>query len=190
MKQTTGKKRRKKQKKVRYHHPDLLKFSPRQIKYRQNRLAGMNIFAAATAAGYKYSYARSHATTRLERTVKVSIIDELEMAGSTNKRQAGELTRIAFEAMETEKCEVYREDDDGNITVDDAKTLREDNHARLKALDQIAKLKRQIAPSSILDGALNSDYTRVTIILEKEPNEGKKDPADAQAKSRVSLTDE
>ena len=169
----------------------LLKLTPRQLEYRKYRMQRMSIYAAAVKAGYKESYARAQAHDHLERSVKVGIIEELEMAGATNHAQARELTRIAFKAMETEKCEVYRDNGEGDIVVDEAKTEREDNHARLKALDQIAKLKRQIAPASILDGGLgNSDYTRVTIVLEKESNEGKGNPAHAETKSRVALTDE
>ena len=186
----TGKKRRKKKKSVKYYHPDLLKFTPRQLLYRKYRMQRMSIFAAALKAGYSKSYARSHAAQKVERVVKVSIIDELEMAGATNERQATELTRIAFEAMETEKCSVYRDNGEGDIVVDEARTERIDNHARLKGLDQIAKLKRQITSSSLLDSALNSDYTRVTFVLEKESNDRKNDSVDLEANSRVALANE
>lgn len=169
----------------------LLKLSPKQILYRKYRMERMSIFAAAVKAGYSVSYARGAATRKLEGLVKVSIIDELEMAGATNIRQARELTRIAFEAMETEKCEVYRDNGEGDITVEDAKTERPDNHARLKALDQIAKLKRQIVPASIAEMAgNNANYTRVTIVLEKESDGTKDNPAHRETKSRVALTDE
>lgn len=169
----------------------LLKFTPRQLLYRKYRLEGMTIFAAAMAAGYSYAYARSHACQRVERVVKVSIIDELDIAGATNRRQAREVTRIAFEAMETEECVVYRQDADGEIALEKAKTLRPNDYVRLRALQHISQLKRQIIPASIMDAVVaGAEYTRVTFVLEKEPDAGKTNLVDVKAKSRVALTHE
>jgi hypothetical protein len=168
----------------------LKRFTPRQLKYRQNRLSGMSIYAAARAAGYGAGYSRAAASQRLERLVKDSIIDELEMSGATNRAQAQELTRIAFRSMTTEKCRVYRKEEDGDIVVEDAGREIPDDHARMKALDQIGRLKKQLTTS--LDKALlDQNFTRLTIVVEKESADDNR-PANSlnpAAEPRVALTD-
>ena len=185
---------RSKRKKI---HKALLKLTPRQLKYRHNRLSGMTIYAAAREAGYSQSYARTHATDRLDRTVKDSIIDELEMIGATNKFQAKELFRIASSSMQTEKCEVYRKDEDGDVVVEDAGTKVPDDYARLRALEQIGKLKKQIS-APFEKSIFGHEYKRLIIVVENDakpednpvPNSaGRKNPVNLTPKLRVETTD-
>jgi len=174
----------------------LRKFSLRQIKYRRNRIAGMSIYAAARAAGYAQSYARANASRILEKSVKESIIDELDMAGFTNKRQAEELTRIAFSSMTTEKCEVYEKDDDGNITVAEAARQVPDDYARLRALEQGGKLKKQIS-APFEKTLFGQEYKRLIIVVENDSSaehsvigdQGGADPINRSTKLRVATTD-
>jgi len=168
----------------------LIGMTLRQVKYRKNRLAGMNIFAAARAAGYSVSYARTTASIKLERQVRASIIEELEMAGATDQAQARELSRIAFRSMTKESCRVYREDGEGGIEVEDAGKEVPDDNARLRALEQIGKLKKQISVP-FEKTMFGQDFTRLTIVVEKEPgnDNGPTDNVDAPAKPRVALTD-
>ncbi len=198
MKASSGKKLKKSRKKILQEklRNRLRKFSLRQLKYRQNRLAGMSIYAAARNAGYSQSYSRAYAAVKLERTVKDSIIDELDMAGFTNKRQAQELTRIAFGAVTTEPCRVYREDEDGDVTVEEAGREIPDNYARLRALEQGGKLKKQIS-APFEKTLFGQDYKRLIIVVENDSktensslhDTGRTDPINRPAKLRVETTD-
>lgn len=53
-------------------------------KYKKNRLAGMNIYNAARAAGYSETYAKGK-PHRIEKSVKVGMADAFERAGLTDK---------------------------------------------------------------------------------------------------------
>jgi len=55
----------------------------RQQKYKANRLAGMNQYNAARAAGYSEIYSRQ--ASRVEKLVKASLSDAFEQAGVTDK---------------------------------------------------------------------------------------------------------
>jgi hypothetical protein len=52
-------------------------------KYKKNRLAGMNQYNAARAAGYSEEYSKQ--ACRVEKLVKVSLADEFERQGFTDK---------------------------------------------------------------------------------------------------------
>ena len=52
-------------------------------KYKKNRLAGMNQYNAARAAGYSESMAR--AACRIEKSAKISMADAFEQAGITDQ---------------------------------------------------------------------------------------------------------
>lgn len=60
-------------------------------KYKANRIAGMNQYNAARAAGYSETYSRN---ARPEKFVKVCIKDALEQAGITPKYRAEELYKL------------------------------------------------------------------------------------------------
>ena len=161
----------------------LKKLSVRQMKYRKNRLAGMSIFAAAVAAGYSKSYARSTASRLLEKQVKASILEELEMAGGTDAVQCRELVNIALNATQTKYSE-----SGGFYDVPDYNT-------RKSTWELIAKLKKQLQPSSA--SLIPADgYTKLTVVVERDSNSDDKEPAHAgagnnphaKAKSRISLT--
>lgn len=173
----------------------VLQLTPRQVKYRKNRMSGMSIFAAAVGAGYTHNYARATATVRLDKLVKVSIIEELEMAGITNQAQARELARLAFKSTETEECEVYRHDEDGNIKVVKERTERPADGIRLKALEQAGKLKKQIS-APFEKSIFGQEYTRLTIVVERDPeqkpeqsDERRENNINVETESRVALTD-
>lgn len=51
-------------------------------KYKKNRLAGMNQYNAARAAGYSHNYARN---AKAERVAKASMADAFEQAGITDQ---------------------------------------------------------------------------------------------------------
>ena len=141
---------RKTQSKNRVLQEAIRKFTPQQLAYRKNRLNGLSIFASAVQAGYSRSYARTAASTKLERLVKPSIIEELEAAGATNEWQAQQALRIATEAEKYSK---------GGFIPDEG--------VRLAALDHIARLKKQTNQSNssiIPDG----QYTKLTIVVEKD----------------------
>lgn len=55
----------------------------RQQKYKSNRIAGMNQYNAARAAGYSEKYSRQ--ACRLDKLVTVSMADAFEQAGLTDK---------------------------------------------------------------------------------------------------------
>ena len=65
----------------------------RQQKYKANRIAGMNQYNAARAAGYSETTSRNH-SDRLERVMKGDIQDALEQAGITDKFQAQRLFEL------------------------------------------------------------------------------------------------
>ena len=186
-------KRRKKLKKT------LKKLTPRQILYRLNRLDGKSIFVSAVSAGYGRGYARTSASQKLERLVKASIIEELEIAGGTNQRQAEELVSIAFGSNKVNETTttIYKKDG-SEVRQKVFKDAGISNDlVRLKALDQLGKLKKQIsAPFSKLTDTVG-ELTRLVVVVEKETAEEKKELKDArsknraydQAKSRVALTD-
>lgn len=103
----------------------------RQKRYQANRIAGMSVPNAARAAGYSESYIR-HKAYLIERAAKVGIIDALEMAGLTDKRQAEELYKL---------------------------TLDEDAKIRLAAWKHISELKKQVSNDIKLDQSKH--YTKV-----------------------------
>ena len=56
----------------------------RQQKYKANRIAGMNQYNAAKAAGYSENYSKKGGS-RIEKLVKVGLADAFEQAGLTDK---------------------------------------------------------------------------------------------------------
>ena len=67
------------------------RFTLRQQRYKINRIAGMNQYNAAKAAGYSENYSRN---ARPERVVKGSIVNALEQAGLTPSYRAKEIMRL------------------------------------------------------------------------------------------------
>ena len=91
------------------------KFSLRQMKYRANRIAGMNQYNSARAAGYSEQYSLKQ-TRKIGTVVKSSILNELERAGLTDKYQA----ELLFKLTKSKKDET-----------------------KGRTLDQVAKIKGQ-----------------------------------------------
>jgi hypothetical protein len=58
--------------------------SVRQQKYKQNRLAGMNVYNAARAAGYSHTYANNRGK-QLDGRGMIGLKDAFEQAGLTDK---------------------------------------------------------------------------------------------------------
>lgn len=120
------------------------KFTIRQQKYKANRIAGMSQYNAARAAGYAEATAtKAH---RIEKGVKGSIQDALEQAGLTAKYQASKALELT-KATKVISCNVFI-DKDGKMKEADGKTLDfievADGHVQLRALEHIAKLKKQL----------------------------------------------
>lgn len=69
------------------------KFNERQMKYKANRIKGMNQYNSARAAGYSESTSRNH-NHELERVTKCDIRDALEQAGLTPTYRAKELAKL------------------------------------------------------------------------------------------------
>lgn len=59
------------------------KLTMRQKRYMKNRIAGMNQYNAARAAGYSHNFAKQ--ACRIEKVVNVRFIDLCEQAGLTDK---------------------------------------------------------------------------------------------------------
>lgn len=78
----------------------------RRKKYRANRIAGMNQYNAAIAAGYGHYTARKACV--IEKGVKRSIIDELERVGLTDAKQAQELNKLTQWPHPDTKLKVWK----------------------------------------------------------------------------------
>ena len=114
----------------------------RQAKYKKNRIAGMNMYNAAIAAGYSENYARN---ARPEKLVKGGIQAALERAGLTDKYQAEKLEKLT-KATKAISCNVYI-DKNGEMKNADGKSMDfievDDNPTQIAALKHIADLKGQ-----------------------------------------------
>ena len=174
----------------------LLKLSPRQLEYRKYRLSGLNIYASAKAAGYSESYSRGYASVKLARTVQDSITVELDLAGATNRFQAEQLMRIASSAMKMQSCTVeVMVDDEGEVHLDLQPRVVQipDEAVRLKAIEVIAKIKKQIV-TSMAALVPDSGFTRLSLIIERdkdhEDNSKSGNDDDKKASDRPSLVNE
>ena len=158
----------------------------RQIKYRRNRLLGMNRYDAGRAAGYSESYMRTQ-SKRVEDVVKASIIDELNRAGATEKVMAQQLAEIALTATKLQSCTLLvQQDENGKLKInrssDDFIEIP-DKFLRIKTWELIAKLKKQLSDQPIID---QSEHTHLTLIVEKDPD-AKEDNVPLDSETRVSL---
>ena len=170
----------------------IAKLSLRQIKYRKNRLAGMNIYAAARAAGYSENYSRNHASTKLNRIVKNSIIEELEMAGATDQLQARKLLEIALNATKQQSATFeVQEGETGDLEIrNDVRVEVPDYAVRLKGWETIAKIKKQIV-TSMAAVIPEMEFTRLSIVVEREKkdeNPRKDNGPDVEAVKSVGVT--
>ena len=136
----------------------------RQEKYKVNRIAGMNFFNAARAAGYSEAYCKGK-SYRLERVEKVGegIRDALERAGLTDKYQAKKLRELA-EATKVISCNIFV-DKDGNMKKADGKSLDfievPDASIQLIALEHIAELKK-LTSNTLIDQSQHHTIQFVT----------------------------
>jgi hypothetical protein len=76
----------------------------RQQKYKANRLLGMYPVNAARAAGYSENYAKQ--ACRVEKLVKVSLEDEFERAGLTDKAIIAHALS-GLQALKLQSCNIY-----------------------------------------------------------------------------------
>lgn len=96
-------------------------------------MAGMNQHNAAVAAGYSETYARQ--ACRIEKLVKVSILDTLERVGLTDKYQAEKLLEL---------------------------TKTDNQVIRLNALKHISELKRQVS-GVIVNQNNHTHFTKIYV---------------------------
>jgi hypothetical protein len=160
----------------------------RQIQYRKNRLLGMNRMDAGISAGYSESYMR-HRSKVVEDVVKSSIIDELNRAGATDKVLARELTNLALNAVKIQSCNVLiqkdaKEEFKVNKSANDFIEVP-DLHLRKDSIELIAKLKKHLVPTPLVD---NSEHTHLTIIIEGKPSE-QRDPDQVHPETSISIRD-
>lgn len=115
----------------------------RQIAYKKNRLAGMDKFNAARAAGYSESVARI-AGDHIES--KIDFSDVLIQAGATDKALADTLVE-ALDAYKVISCRVFI-DREGNVKNKDADGNTDDFievkdwQTRLAAVKQLCELRK------------------------------------------------
>lgn len=141
------------------------RFTLRQLKYKKNRLMGMNIYNAARAAGYSESYSKAHAAQKVERVVKVGLIDELDRAGATDQEMAKALANIAKNAKKMQSCTVEIRDNEGNLTIEDSSRVEvPDLHLQKDTWETIAKLKKHLSTEKSVNAAEN---IFITVVLDK-----------------------
>jgi phage terminase small subunit len=125
----------------------------KQEKYKANRIMGMSPENAAVSAGYSAKYARKKAY-RIERVVKVGIMDELERAGLTAKVQAQALFKLAF-AKKSQVCDLYiQKDENGKYKINENMSEFievDDNKIQLETWKHIADLKGMIVSKPLID---------------------------------------
>ena len=145
----------------------------RQIKYKKNRLIGMNQRDAAIAAGYSASMANKQ-THRLESVVKSSIVNELDRAGLTDRRIAQQLSEIASTANKLQSCDIFIQmDAEGktHLNKNSNDFIEIPDHAiRIKALELSVKLKKHLNENVILD---QSEHTHLTIVVEDKKEDAR-----------------
>lgn len=115
-------------------------------KYKQNRLKGMNQYNAARAAGYSETTARTK-NHKLEKSIKVDMIDLLDQVGLTDKALAEHIQEGLYESVKP-----YGKDGDEGP----------DWAARHKYCETILKLKGKLVEKPLID---QSNHEHVTLII-------------------------
>lgn len=81
--------------------------------YKKNRLAGMNRYNAARAAGYSHSYAMGKGR-KLEAQVEKDLRNEFQRQGLTDKAIVG-FALTGMQATKMQSCDVYIKTEDGKL---------------------------------------------------------------------------
>lgn len=129
-------------------------------KYKKNRLAGMNQYNAAIAAGYSLATAKVH-TKRLEEKAKIS--DVLERQGLTDKALANK----HMELLEAKKVMLV---DGKPMKVEDGSVSTPEYHIQIKALELAYKLKDLLRDKVEHSGKIDNNF-----IISVKDIEGKSD---------------
>lgn len=142
--------------------------------YKKNRIAGMNQYNAARAAGYSESMARTHSID-LERRVQTRISDAFERAGLTDKA----IVRHALDGLEANKVisavVVHRKTRatslaDGELFDANEKTNDfievPDWASRHKYLNTICELTERIKKRVEHSGKIDAGETKIIIVTQ------------------------
>ena len=130
-----------------------------QLRYKQNRLKGMSQKDSALAAGYS----EKSLACQVERLVRASLLEELDLAGATDQRLAKELVAVAL--VKPEK--VFASD-------------------KLKALEQICKLKGHVTDHPpVID---QSAHTYFTVVVPQEQDVAAHRDRDVDAETSLCLS--
>ena len=139
-------------------------FTPRQLKYKHNRLLGMSQYNAAISAGYSPKTA-THACD-VDRVVKSSMYEEFERAGLTGKVQAQQITEMALTASKIQNATLLvKSDETGKmVAVKSSDDFIEvpDYANRLSAHKLAAQLKGQLSDAPVVDQSQHLTFTIVT----------------------------
>lgn len=142
----------------------LFKLTPRQLKYREYRFEhGLSQEDAAIAAGYSHKVARHHAH-KIDRVAKCGIVKELERAGASDRWMANQLFDIAKNAVKSQSCMIEARQENGGLVVhEDARVEVPDIHLRKDTIELIARLKKQLTNTAVLEFR---DPQKWTIVVE------------------------
>ena len=148
------------------------KFNIRQNKYRTNRIAGMNQYNAARAAGYSENTADKHTKDLDER---ISIIDTMERLGLTDRVLIDKLIELLGATKVIGYLHNYKKEGKGGIekVSPDEVISNEfldipDNTIRTKALELALKLKGQLRDK--VDHNVAIAYTEMKRIVIEHKN--------------------
>lgn len=142
-------------------------------KYKKNRIAGMNRYNAARAAGYSESYADKCAK-KLEAQIETDLRNAFERRGWTDKAIV-EYAMEALQAMRLQACDVIVRKEDGKLVPNEnSNDFIEipDWNARHKFFATIMELTSRIKTKVEHSGKIDGPEQRIIIVY----------PADYKAK--------
>jgi len=124
-------------------------------KYKKNRLAGMNKYNAAIAAGFSESTAKVH-TKELEERAKIA--DVLERQGLTDKKL------VEKHAQLLEAAKVILDGEGQPIEVENGRLQSPEYQIQIKALELAYKLKDLLRDKVDVSGAIQHNHFYKEII--------------------------
>ncbi len=149
-------------------------------KYKKNRLAGMNKYNAARAAGFSESTAKSH-TKRLEEQIKIS--DLMERQGLTDICLLERLSQLLKASKDIYNFSGLTNEENG-VAV---KLGTPDWGARAKGLELALKMKELLRDKVEHSGEIKGGQKVVVIVRE---NGAESNRREGQIPSRVSILQE
>jgi phage terminase small subunit len=135
-------------------------------KYKKNRLAGMNKYNAARAAGFSESTAKSH-TKRLEEQIKIA--DLMERQGLTDICLLERLSQLLKASKDIYNFSGVENEENG-VTV---KLGTPDWGARAKGLELALKMKELLKDKVEHSGEIKGGETKIIIIRADTKQEDK-----------------